>query len=106
MKSIVTTLYEKVLSENSKRVIEKLVFVTALAGFFLHLLGIGMQHLGWVGVSGSVTGFESPIDALYTPFSIILFYEVYCPDLHLPNQFTIHLGAVRDHRADHHRASR
>lgn len=92
MKSIVTTLYEKVLSENSKRLIEKLVFVTALAGFFLHLLGIGMQHLGWFGVSGSVTGFESPIDALYTPFSIILFYEVYCLIYYLPKSITIYIG--------------
>ena len=91
MKSIVTTLYEKVLSENSKRLIEKLVFVTALAGF-LHLLGIGMQHLGWFGVSGSVTGFESPIDALYTPFSIILFYEVYCLIYYLPKSITIYIG--------------
>lgn len=92
MKSIVSTLYEKVLSGKSKRLIEKLVFVTALAGFFLHLIVIGMQHLGWIGVGSSFTGMESPIDALYTPFSIILFYEVYCLIYYLPKSITIYIG--------------
>ncbi|MFA7390624.1 MAG: hypothetical protein WCZ71_09620, partial [Proteiniphilum sp.] len=92
MKSIVSTLYEKVLSGKSKRLIEKLVFVTALAGFLLHLIVIGMQHLGWIGVGSSFAGMESPIDALYTPFSIILFYEVYCLIYYLPKSITIYIG--------------
>ena len=37
-------------------------------------------------------GLQSPIDAIYTPFSILLFYEVYCLIYYLPKSITIYIG--------------
>ncbi len=92
MNSFVSALYEWVLSTKSKRLIERLVFVTALAGFFLHLFVIGLQELGWISLGAANNDMQSPIDALYTPFSIILFYEVYCLIYYLPKSISIYIG--------------
>jgi hypothetical protein len=92
LKSYVSAVYDHVLSVKSKRLIEMMVFGTALTGFFLHLVFIGMQELDWITIGSTGKGMQSPIDALYTPFSIILFYEVYCLIYYVPKSITIYIG--------------
>lgn len=92
IKAAVSTIYDKILSPEAKNRLEKVVFVAAMIGFFVHLIAIGLVHLGQLDVDGSLKGLQNPIDAIYTPFSIILFYEIYCLIYYLPKSITIYIG--------------
>jgi hypothetical protein len=92
MREIISTVYDTILSEEAKIRLEKTVFILATVGFLIHLVAIALIHIGWVDAGGSITGLQSPIDAIYTPFSILLFYEVYCLVYYLPKSITIYIG--------------
>ena len=92
IKAAVSTFYDKILSPEAKHRLEKIVFVAAMIGFFIHLIAIGLVHFGQLDVNGSLKGLRNPIDAIYTPFSIILFYEIYCLIYYLPKSITIYIG--------------
>lgn len=83
--------HNALLSKNAKHGVEKLVFIAAFAGFFLHLVLIFLVQWGVFQAEG-IVGLSSPIEALYTPFSIILFYEVYCLIYFLPRSITHYIG--------------
>lgn len=89
---IFSNIYDRILSAETKLKLEKVVFFIALAGFFVHLLAIWIVKLGALDVGGSMQGLQEPMDAIYTPFSIILFYEVYCLIYYLPKSLTIYIG--------------
>lgn len=89
---IFSNMYDKILSAETKARFEKIVFLIALAGFFVHLFVIWIVQSGAIDVEGSMRGLQEPIDAIYTPFSIILFYEVYCLIYYLPKSITIYIG--------------
>jgi Ca2+/Na+ antiporter len=88
---ITTGLHTALLSKKAKHGVEKLVFVAAFAGFFLHLGLIMLANWGIIQAEG-MRGLSSPVEALYTPFSIILFYEVYCLIYFLPKSITHYVG--------------
>lgn len=88
----VSKIYQLLLSEKAKHKFEKIIFVLALLGFFLHLAMIGLIHWGVLSHDNFIAGKGNPIDAIYTPFSIILFYEVYCLIYYLPKSITIYIG--------------
>lgn len=92
MKKIILQVFDKLLSKESKTKLEKVIFILAMAGFLIHLLVIGLVQWGQLDVDGSLIGLQNPIDAIYTPFSIILFYEVYCLIYYLPKSITIYIG--------------
>ena len=92
MKKLILNIFDKLLSGTSKRRLEKFIFVFAVTGFLIHLLIIALVQLGYLGVAKDTIGLQSPIDALYTPFSIILFYEVYCLIYYFPKSMTIYIG--------------
>ncbi|MBF6627023.1 MAG: hypothetical protein ITG04_00755 [Proteiniphilum sp.] len=92
MKQFISTVYDTILSEEAKTRLEKTVFFFATTGFLIHLAVIALIHLGWIDAGGSMKGLQSPIDAIYTPFSILLFYEVYCLIYYLPKSITIYIG--------------
>ncbi len=92
IKEIVSNIYDKILSPEAKNRLEKIVFIAAMIGFFIHLLAIALVYFGRLDVAGSLKGLQTPIDAIYTPFSIILFYEVYCLIYYLPKSITIYIG--------------
>lgn len=92
MKKIILNIFDKLLSGKSRRRLENFIFVFAVTGFLIHLFVIALVQLGYIGLSGGVKGLQSPIDALYTPFSIILFYEVYCLVYYFPKSMTIYIG--------------
>ena len=71
---------------------EKIIFVAAFIGFLFHLALIMLIQWGIIPSNGGIRGLESPIDAIYTPFSIILFYEVYCLVYYLPKSITTYIG--------------
>lgn len=92
IKAIISGIYDKLLSPEAKKRVEQIVYVAAIVGFFAHLLAIGLIHIGQLDVEGTWRGLRSPIDAIYTPFSILLFYEIYCLIYYLPKSITIFIG--------------
>ncbi|NLY24426.1 MAG: hypothetical protein GX042_05355 [Bacteroidales bacterium] len=92
MKQIISKIYDSILSEEAKIRLERTVFILAMAGFLIHLVVIALIHIGWIDAGSSIKGLQNPVDAIYTPFSILLFYEVYCLIYYLPKSITIYIG--------------
>jgi hypothetical protein len=90
-REIKTTAYDLLLSERSKRKFERFIFILAFAGFFLHLGLILLADWGVIETGGAA-GLNNPIEALYTPFSFLLFYEVYCLIYFLPKSIILYIG--------------
>ncbi|SDG69283.1 hypothetical protein [Psychroflexus sediminis] len=82
-----------VLSESLKEKLEKVIVITAILSFLIHLAIIGLIDFDLIdfgGYDGNLI--ISPISAIYTPFSIILIYEVYLLVFYLPKSITIYIG--------------
>lgn len=86
-------LHSFVLSETLKEKLEKVIVITAIISFLIHLLIIGLIDFDLIDF-GAYDGnlIISPISAIYTPFSIILIYEVYLLVFYLPKSITIYIG--------------
>ena len=69
--------------------IENLTLLLAGIGFVIHLLLILFKQQGWVLFKPLYPELlNDPIAAIYTPFSLILVYEVYLLLFYLPRSFT------------------
>ena len=69
--------------------IENLTLLLAGIGFVIHLLLILFKQQGWVFFTPLYPELlNDPIAAIYTPFSLILVYEVYLLLFYLPRSFT------------------
>lgn len=80
-------------SGNSRRVFEKIIFFVAIFTFIIHFLAIILANAHilpsqWIGMEE----YQNPIVAIYTPFTIILLYEIYLLIYYLPKSITIYLG--------------
>ena len=82
-----TKLYIALSRESSKEKAEKWTVYLSFFFFITHLILIGLHNLfpDWILLQPLGTNYLS---ALYTPFSIILVYEVYLLILSLPLSFT------------------
>ena len=65
-------------SGNSRRVFEKIIFFVAIFTCIIHFLAIILANAHilpaqWIGMEE----YQNPIVAIYTPFTIILLYEIY-----------------------------
>ncbi len=92
LKAILTIIYNKILSSKTKLRLERLIFVAAMIGFFMHLAVIWLVQLGVIDAGDYVNVFSNPVNAIYTPFSIILYYEVYCLIYYLPKSMIVYIG--------------
>lgn len=81
------------LSETLKEQLEKIIVIVAIVSFGIHLGIIGLIDFDFLDI-GNYDGnlIISPISAIYTPFSIILIYEVYLLVFYLPKSITIYIG--------------
>ncbi|MEM1012762.1 MAG: hypothetical protein AAGI46_11155 [Planctomycetota bacterium] len=68
--------------------VERIVLVAACVGFLVHLGLVGLARLGWFGLDPEAQLLGNPIAAAYTPFSLILVYEVYLLVYYLPSSTT------------------
>lgn len=84
------TGFDLLLSPSSKKRAEKFILIIAIASYLIHLLLIILSNKGLITVS--VKLLESPISAIYTPFSFILVYEVYLLIFYLPKSTTLYIG--------------
>ncbi len=80
------------LTEKAKSQIERLTLGFSIAGFLLHLTLIALVHFGIIKSSLSDGLLFNPVAAIYTPFSFILFYEVYLLIYYLPKSFSKYIG--------------
>ena len=86
-------LYDRVLGHRANETLRHLCIRTAIFGFLLHLLLCLFYQLGFINFSVETSGlFDSYLDALYTPFSIFLAYEVYELIRTIPDSFTNSIG--------------
>lgn len=88
----ISFLYDKLLSTETKLKFEHFIFIVAIVTFLGHLAIIGLLNLGIIDASNYPESSKNPIRAIYTPFSIILFYEIYCLIYFLPKSMSIHMG--------------
>jgi len=86
--SLSASLFDKFFSQKNRNFIEKLTIWFALVGFITHLLIILMNSNGIISLNSEYPLLTSPISAIYTPFSIILYYEVFLLIYYLPRSFT------------------
>ncbi|MBZ9651952.1 hypothetical protein [Psychroflexus montanilacus] len=93
LKAYYSKLNSFVLSETLKEKLEKFIVITAIISFLIHLAIIGLIDFDIIDF-GEYDGnlIISPISAIYTPFSIILIYEVYLLVFYLPKSITIYIG--------------
>ena len=81
-------VYGKVFSDQNKKKLEKITLWLSIIGFVFHLILIYVKKLELVPFSFDSELLDSPISAIYTPFTIILIYEIYLLVLNLPRSFT------------------
>jgi hypothetical protein len=85
---IIDKLYARVFSELNKKKFEKVTLYLSIVGFILHLVLIYAKKLELVVFSFDTSLLDNPISAIYTPFTVILIYEIYLLVLNLPRSFT------------------
>lgn len=86
--------FQLLLSKRRKHQFERIIFVAAIVGFILHFLWIVFANFGWLPgkVNHTQELYINPIASIYTPFTIILLYEIYSLIYYLPKSITIYLG--------------
>jgi len=88
----VNSIRERVLSEQFRSLCEKVIVRIAVVAFAIHLLLIFLVDWKLLGVEDPSGLLDSPIVAIYTPFSFILVYEVYLLVYYLPKSITKYVG--------------
>ena len=73
--------------------IGKITLFTAVVGFIVHLALWLVSDMGIIDISPEAAALiGSPLSALYTPFSILLVYEVYLLIRAIPESFSTAVG--------------
>ena len=80
-------LFEKVFSDKNRKKAEKFTLWSSIIGFITHLFLIYLNTSQIITLKNDVL-LINPISAIYTPFSIILIYEIYLLIFFLPRSFT------------------
>ena len=89
---LLSYLFNKFLSVDTKEKLERVILVLAIVSFLIHLLLIYFVNIGVLTVSTEITLFKNPIAAIYTPFSFILIYEVYLLVFYMPKSVTTYVS--------------
>ncbi|CAK7049900.1 MAG: hypothetical protein PARBA_01747 [Parabacteroides sp.] len=89
----ITRIYPFLFSEKKRKKVEELVFIIAIIAFLFHLVLIGLVKYGLIPNYGdNDIALLNPLTAIYTPFSVILLYEIYSLIYYLPKSITFYLG--------------
>ncbi len=80
--------FERIFSVEQQKKVERITLWLSIIGFIVHLLLIYLKksHLIHTPFEGRLL--DDPISAIYTPFSMILVYEIYLLIVFLPRSFT------------------
>ncbi len=85
-------MYERMLGVSTDAFLRRMAINFAILGFILHLLCCVLYDLNFIESNDLNSLFDSYLDALYTPFSIILAYEVYELIRAIPESFSNSIG--------------
>ena len=89
MREKANSFFGIVFADTVRKKVENLILILAGFGFIIHLLLIFLKELDLITVSDlNQELLNDPISAIYTPFSLILVYEVYLLLFYLPRSFT------------------
>ena len=93
MAEMLVTMHERLLGKSAEVKVREISLIAAIIGFILHLAMWLAYQLNILEVgSASADLLDSPLDALYTPFSILLAYEVYQLVRAIPESFSTAVG--------------
>ena len=82
------TLFEYIFSDKNQKKIERVTLWLSIIGFITHLILIFSKKFELFHTPFEARLLDDPISAIYTPFSIILVYEIYLLIMYLPRSFT------------------
>ena len=89
MREKANSFFGTVFADAVRKKVENLILILAGFGFIIHLLLIFLKELDLITVTElNQELLNDPISAIYTPFSLILVYEVYLLLFYLPRSFT------------------
>ena len=80
------------IGETTKNKIEKLILYISLIGFVIHLILIYLYKSKLLIIQDYYNLLNSPISAIYTPFSFILIYEIYQLIYYLPRSISTYIS--------------
>ena len=86
------SLYERILGDATDERLRGWAINAAIVCFLLHVVACTLHRFSSFDVPDMNGFFDSYLDALYTPFSIILAYEVYELIRAIPESFSISIG--------------
>ena len=86
-------VFDMSMGEEAEDRIRKVAIVSAVVGFFLHIGLWALDTTGRISITGEASELvRSPLSSLYTPFSILLVYEVYQLIRTIPDSFSSSVG--------------
>ena len=89
MREKANSFFGTVFADTVRKKVENIILILAGFGFIIHLLLILLKELDLITVTElNQELLNDPISAIYTPFSLILVYEVYLLLFYLPRSFT------------------
>ena len=93
MRNAVNAGFEVMMGPDADDKVRKVAIAAAVIGFASHLLLWALHNSGQLAIEGdSMELVKSPLSALYTPFSILLAYEVYQLIRTIPESFSSSVG--------------
>ena len=81
-------IFDGIFSENIRKKIESFTIWSASIGFIFHLSLVLLNNNSIIDIGNESLLLTNPISAIYTPFSIILYYEIFLLIFYLPRSFT------------------
>ena len=81
-------IFDGIFSENNRKKIESFTIWSASIGFIFHLSLVLLNNNSIIDIGNESLLLTNPISAIYTPFSIILYYEIFLLIFYLPRSFT------------------
>ena len=88
MLKIGSKIFDGIFSEANRKKIETFTIWSATIGFILHLSLVLLNNYSIIEIGNESLLLTNPISAIYTPFSIILYYEIFLLIHFLPRSFT------------------
>ena len=93
MRTAIERIFRATMGDESDDIVRRAAIVLAIFGFLVHLSLWALHSSGRIEILGdSVELVQSPLSALYTPFSILLVYEVYQLIRTIPDSFSSSVG--------------
>ena len=84
----IDNIFSKVFSSKNQNKVERATLWLSMIGFIIHLFLIFAKKFKWFEIPFESSLLIDPISSIYTPFSIILIFEIYLLVVNLPRSFT------------------